>query len=410
MTLDKEKLIKYTDFFTERVLKANQYLHEKFPNQEEYYFQSNELDFHAGFISMEEGYKNSAISKQEQYLHVALWDDDAIMDGTVAKEICKLIYDNKLNNLIDWRDKTFIKTLLEDESKRKLIGNCIRGIFRGDDNKARFQDAQRCIGDKFPIISYLYFIKDPEHYLPVRPNNFAEKFQLVGISEWRSCCSWDNYMDFISAITEVQDFLKKRFNDESISLLDAHSFVWMAWMDDFSEEGFFVEIEKHCKEELRKQERARKSYKKKAETIESEIQCPDGKEREAVVRLRVNQGVFRSLLLEKYDRCCLCQIRNRGLLSASHIKPWSASTSTEKLDWNNGFLMCPNHDRLFDKGFISFSDDGSIMISDNLSEIDRLYTNIRSDMSINIKLTEGNKRYLQYHRENVYQGPQYTVM
>ena len=123
-------------------------------------------------------------------------------------------------------------------------------------------------------------------------------------------------------------------------------------------------------------------------------------EREAVVRSRVNQGVFRNLLLKRYNRCCLCQVINRGLLTASHIKPWSVSTSVEKLDWNNGFLMCPNHDSLFDKGFITFKDDGSIMISDFLSEIDRIFTNVRPDMSI--ELTEGNKSYLQYHRKNVY--------
>ena len=53
--------------------------------------------------------------------------------------------------------------------------------------------------------------------------------------------------------------------------------------------------------------------------------------------------------------------------------------------------MCPNHDRLFDKGFISFKDDGSIMISEHLSETDRIFTNVRPNMSI--ELTEGNKRY-----------------
>ena len=98
--------------------------------------------------------------------------------------------------------------------------------------------------------------------------------------------------------------------------------------------------------------------------------------------------------------CCLCQVSNRGLLTASLIKPWSVSTSAEKLDQDNGFLMCPNHDRLFDKGYISFMDDGGILISDNLSEIDRASINVQSDMSV--ELTEGNRRYLQYHREKIY--------
>ena len=165
-------------------------------------------------------------------------------------------------------------------------------------------------------------------------------------------------------------------------------------MDKLSEKEYLVKIEQHCRIELgkkRKKYDTQEGCAEEAERIEAELSSLKGEEREAVVKLRVNQGVFRNLLLEKYKHCCLCQVSNRGLLSASHIKPWSASTSEEKLDRNNGFLMCPNHDRLFDKGFISFKDDGSIMISEHLSETDRIFTNVRPNMSI--ELTEGNKRY-----------------
>ena len=110
---------------------------------------------------------------------------------------------------------------------------------------ASFQHAQNCIGNKFPTISYLFFVKDPKRYLPVRPDTFSDRFQSVGIDGWKKSCNWDNYKDFISAIEEIQFFLMEYFHDESISLLDAHSFVWMAWMDKFSEEEYFVEIEKH---------------------------------------------------------------------------------------------------------------------------------------------------------------------
>lgn len=402
--IDYEKLTKYTEFFSERVLKANQYLDSKFPNQTTYNFESG-IDFHAGFIQMEEGYKNAAAWKQKQYLHLLSWDDKAIESGIVAKEIIALIYDDELDNLIDWRDKDNFKTLLEDESKRILLGDCLRRIFCGNSDVKSFQHAQNCIGSKFPVISYLFFIKNSEKYLPVRPDAFLARFKSVGINGWERGCSWDNYTSFILAIKDVQSFLMDYYHDESISLLDAHSFVWMEWMVNISEEGFLAEIEKHCRLALGKKQKkydAPEGCAEEAARIEFELSSLKGEEREAVVRLRVNQGVFRNLLLEKYNHCCLCQVSNRGLLSASHIKPWSASTSEEKLDWNNGFLMCPNHDRLFDKGFISFKDDGSIMISEHLSEIDRIFTNVRSNMSI--ELTEGNRHYLQYHRANVYKS------
>ena len=195
--IDYEKLRQYTEFFTERAEKASQYLDGKFPDQATYNFQSS-IDFHAGFILMEEGYKNAAAWKKKQYLHLSSWDDKAIEAGTVAKEILALIYDDELDNLIDWRDKDTLKSLLEDESKKILVGDCLQSIFCSDSDMVSFQHAQNCIGNKFPIISYLFFIKDPERYLPVRPDTFSDRFQSVGINGWKKGCSWDNYKDFIS--------------------------------------------------------------------------------------------------------------------------------------------------------------------------------------------------------------------
>lgn len=82
-------------------------------------------------------------------------------------------------------------------------------------------------------------------------------------------------------------------------------------------------------------------------------------------------------------------MENYALLTASHIKPWTQSEPKEKLDVNNGFLMCPNHDKIFDKGYITFDDDGKIIISDRLTENDRLFLNVNSQMCI--ELTESNK-------------------
>lgn len=126
----------------------------------------------------------------------------------------------------------------------------------------------------------------------------------------------------------------------------------------------------------------------------------DGASKKAIIDVRINQGIFRDLLLKKYNRCCLCEVENPTLLIASHIKPWVESEPEEKLDVDNGFLMCPNHDKLFDKGYITFDDDGKIIISDRLTENDRVFLNVNSRM--HIKLTESNKKYLKFHREKVF--------
>ncbi len=128
----------------------------------------------------------------------------------------------------------------------------------------------------------------------------------------------------------------------------------------------------------------------------------EGKEKQALIKIRVNQGAFRKRLLSKYSKCCLCGVSDENFLIASHIKPWAVSGANEKLDQNNGFLLCPNHDQLFDQGYISFDGNGKIIISDSLKESDRVFLNVTDTM--HISLTEKNREYLEYHRKNVFKG------
>lgn len=127
----------------------------------------------------------------------------------------------------------------------------------------------------------------------------------------------------------------------------------------------------------------------------------EGKERESLRKIRVNQGVFRELMIKKYNKCCLCGVDMKELLIASHIKPWSKSESGEKLDPNNGLMLCANHDKLFDSGYITFDDNGSIIISSKISVTNRIYINVSKSMSI--KMNDNTKVYMKYHRDNVFQ-------
>lgn len=90
------------------------------------------------------------------------------------------------------------------------------------------------------------------------------------------------------------------------------------------------------------------------------------------------------------------------VIHKKQFKPWAESEPKEKLDVDNGFLMCPNHDKLFDKGYITFDDNGKIIIFDELPENDKELLNI--DSRKHIELTEDNKKYLKFHRENVFKN------
>jgi predicted restriction endonuclease len=136
------------------------------------------------------------------------------------------------------------------------------------------------------------------------------------------------------------------------------------------------------------------------EAIEKGTQELEGKVRDTIVKARVNQDRFREGLMKKYKHCCLCSVDEPSLLVASHIKPWSVSDSHEKLDINNGLILCPNHDKLFDAGYISFDEQGKIVISDSLSQTNRMVMHITDTMSIDVN--DDNAEYMRFHRNNVY--------
>ena len=82
---------------------------------------------------------------------------------------------------------------------------------------------------KYALISYFFFLKNSDEYQVVRPNNFAERFPLLGADpKYALNCSWDNYHRYMDVLSEVKKFLEQHHID--ITLTDAHSFVWMLWM------------------------------------------------------------------------------------------------------------------------------------------------------------------------------------
>ena len=82
---------------------------------------------------------------------------------------------------------------------------------------------------------------------------------------------------------------------------------------------------------------------------------------------REGQDDYRRKLLEECPFCPITMINEESLLIASHIKPWAVSDSVERIDPNNGFILSPLYDKLFDRGYITFSDDKRVSISNWLS-------------------------------------------
>ncbi|AVK84079.1 hypothetical protein C3943_11080 [Lysinibacillus sp. B2A1] len=123
-------------------------------------------------------------------------------------------------------------------------------------------------------------------------------------------------------------------------------------------------------------------------------------EKEQIVKSRIGQSSFKKALLSFEKKCKLCGVSEEAFLIASHIKPWSISNHHERLDVDNGLLLCPNHNQLFDKGFISFLNNGQIVVSDSIDDNTRQFMHIQVTMKI--KLTDRQKVYMQWHLENIF--------
>jgi hypothetical protein len=135
----------------------------------------------------------------------------------------------------------------------------------------------------------------------------------------------------------------------------------------------------------------------------------------AVIQARRGQGKFRSNVEEIEKSCRLTGITNPSLLIASHIKPWrSCTTAEQRLDGSNGLLLTPDADLLFDRGFITFENDGDIRISSRFDQEDLRRLGLGdlawkrlgfSDAQVPWKSNEfstGQRDYLAYHRAQVY--------
>lgn len=123
-------------------------------------------------------------------------------------------------------------------------------------------------------------------------------------------------------------------------------------------------------------------------------------ERTAEVTQRVGQDVFREALQEYWEgRCAVTGLALSPLLRASHSKPWAESSSEERLDVHNGFLLAVHLDALFDKGLITFLGDGALLISGQVSAGDRDLLGLQPGMQRLRWVADGHRPYLSYHRD-----------
>jgi hypothetical protein len=125
-------------------------------------------------------------------------------------------------------------------------------------------------------------------------------------------------------------------------------------------------------------------------------------EKEAIIRSRRGQGLFKDRVMQIEDRCRITRVSNPVHLVASHCKPWRDSSNEERLEGENGLLLTPSIDHLFDRGFIGFEGNGNLIISPvaHRPSLQRMGVETQHTITVGV-FSEGQRHFLEYHRDMV---------
>lgn len=126
-------------------------------------------------------------------------------------------------------------------------------------------------------------------------------------------------------------------------------------------------------------------------------------EKKALIFARRGQGLFKDNV-GRIENCCrVTHVDRPEHLRASHIKPWRDSNNQERLDGENGFLLTPTIDHLFDRGFVTFKDNGTLLISPVAHKPSLERMGIATTTLVNVgSFSDGQKRHLDFHRNFVF--------
>ena len=365
MNINREKLQLLMDNF-------NAFIINKSPNGRFCSFEEND------YLYREEGYKVKISDTAKLILAEAELTRKDIGTGRIKDTTFRIL--NVCQNLVYYQQIIYAKNKCEEHPTH--AEKVLYEVYYGENEQEAFENAVKFFGKKYDLIAYLFFVKDRARFLPIRATEFDKRFELLGVKfKTAFQCSWDNYIEYIGIIKEIRSSLEE-YLGFSVHLIDAHSFVWMlSWIKD--EEKIPTEI------------------------VETEIKfvatVPVQKQKEQFCFARVGQSTFRkNVCIVWKNACSITDCKNTDFLIASHIKPWKdCKENNEWVDPFNGLLLTPNLDKAFDKGYISFKENGEILISTRLNKETQTALGITDTMHLK-QINQKTLKFLEYHRLNIF--------
>jgi hypothetical protein len=136
--------------------------------------------------------------------------------------------------------------------------------------------------------------------------------------------------------------------------------------------------------------------------LSSKYVYPNETERKGLVTSRVGQGAYRKRIIHRWEyKCAVTGFDKLNVLIASHILPWAKADDNQRLDINNGILLSPTYDALFDKNLISFENNGKIILSQAI-EVEAYHKIGVTGAERITNLSKYNYEYLDIHRNELF--------
>ncbi|CAN7290208.1 hypothetical protein [Pararhizobium sp. LjRoot238] len=199
-------------------------------------------NFEEGLAASWEDYKPKLRDHALTILAPDTWSEATIGSGKILRHVIDAIEiqdsrRNLTNNLVFWQNRyghtnrnhrVFIEAQINPKLRNE-VERLLYALYVGDGDEGElFEELSVITGGKYPLLAYLYFLKDIDRFMPIQPTGFDRLFKEMGInfSTLRQC-SWENYSAFLDLLQQMRPLIEQEAGMKSVRLIDAHSFCWI---------------------------------------------------------------------------------------------------------------------------------------------------------------------------------------
>ncbi|MDA7426213.1 hypothetical protein [Thalassococcus lentus] len=198
--------------------------------------------FDEGLIAAWESYKPKVRDVALTRLQADSWTQDQIGSGEIIAKVIDAIeiqatHGDLTNNMVFWQNRfghanRDHRALIEAATTGTGLASLERLLFelyKGDRPDGDvFEELSESTGAKYPLMAYLFFLKDMDRFMPIQPTGFDRVFAETGF-EFRTLrnCTWSNYSEFNALLNDLRRPIEQAAGLEHVRLIDAHSLLWV---------------------------------------------------------------------------------------------------------------------------------------------------------------------------------------